>query len=97
MRINTNMNNFIDELDQNYYNGQLFTLHEEFVNSFGGVSPTDNEIGFFENYDTLSTATDEYDLDSYSISSDESTIVLKVIENKRFKLMNKLKRFFLFR
>ena len=93
MRTNMNTVNFIDELDQNYYNGQFFTLHDEFVNSFGGVSPIDNEFGFFENYDTLSTATKDYDLDTYSISSDESTVILKIIEKKRFKLVNKLKRF----
>ena len=98
-----------DELDEVLYNGrnvdysvldQFINSNEEFVNSYLGLSPINapkskDSIKFFDDFDNLSVVTEEYDSDMNSVLSDDETIVFDMKNTKKFKLIHKLRNFFL--
>ena len=101
-------NTFINELNEvpnenrnldNSVINNLINSNDEFVNTYLGLCPFDeyqtqkNNFKFIDNFDNLSTITEEYS-DTMSISSNDSTIVFEIKNTKKNKLINKLKRFF---
>ena len=81
---------------------QLINSNDQFVNAYLGLSPSDHiraprskdRIKFFDDFDNLSTVTEEYDSDMDSILSDDETIVFDMKNTKKFKLIHKLQSFF---